>query len=186
MAKKHRRRYGGYVSVPFGNVAKALNAKVEAFDVVAGALVGLVGVGAGKWAYKQVVDQTSPAWLQSIAPAVPALSGAAAGAVLYYAQKSGYPERAAGHATGAVAAGVAVSAWDVMKTQIPALNGMVALRYNGVLINDPRTAMNGMLVNDPRQSLNDYADAPHMAQLAAASMGDDDSSDIENLLEIES
>lgn len=184
MAKKHRRRYGGYTSVSFGSL-KSFNKRVSAFDVVAGAVIGLAGVGAGKWAYKQVVDQTSPTWLQSVAPAVPALSGALAGAALYYAQKGSAADRAYGHATGAVAAGVAVSAWDVMKTQIPALNGMVSLRYNGLLINDPRVAMNGIIVNDPRTALHGYADAPHMAQLAGSSMGDSDASGVEELLGID-
>lgn len=170
MARRRRRSYRGITSLNLGNLPVGLDDSVQVKDVLMGVAVGLVGAAG----VKAVLNKFAPtiyAKVSGIAgPAIPLVTGIAAGAVLYYAQKGS--GRARGHAVGAAMAGLAVTLMAYLpKLNIPGLdfNEVVALNlsgmggYNGLLVNDS-SDFQGLLVSDNSDSLN---------ELAAMSMGDD-------------
>jgi hypothetical protein len=172
------------VSLPGLGEFGVLNYSVNSTDVLVGAVAGLAGSGAFKMAVNKL-GITLPEFVTKFWPLV---GSAATGAVLYAAQRKKNPSRGKGHLVGAIGAGVSLTAWDMMKAQMPEYFGdMVSLpygrfnRYNGMLVNEPAYRMNGMLVNDPQRALSDA----NLSQLANLSMGDSDVSGMEDLMSLE-
>lgn len=185
---RHKRRYAGLVSVPFFNgISDVLGRSVKFQDALIGSLIGVGATALGKYAYNKAVVASAvaaqtPAGATSgltdiltngyVKAAVPAISGALAGAGVYYAM--GKSSKAVGYAAGSVAAGVAVSAFDMLKSNVDGLADLVALPYNGLLVRDQ---YNGLLVRDPAPALHGYADAPGLSGLASLSVNNDEDSE---------
>lgn len=175
MARKH---YRGITSISLGNFPISLNESVKVMDVVAGAVVGVGVAAAVKGALNKFAPSLYAQVRTTLGPAVPLASSLAAGAVLYYAQAGSNRSRGKGHAVGALAAGLAVTAmaylpklaemtglpFDFSEVVAVNLNGLGG--YGGLLVDDAAgRAYNGLLVADRSDSLN---------ELAAYSMGDTD------------
>lgn len=169
---RRRRRYHGITSLNLGALPVGLDDSVKVGDLLMGIGVGLVGAAAVKAALNKFAPALYAQVRDMAGAAIPAVTGLAAGAVLYYAQRNSSPARAKAHAVGAFAAGTAVT----LMAYLPKLSGVVpgldfsdvvALNlggYNGLLVADNSDQFNGLLVADNSDSLN---------ELAAYSMGDD-------------
>lgn len=183
MARHRRRRYGSVVSVGLGNFpgAEMLKGSVRIQDVLIGAGVGVVASALLKGALNQFGGATYAGIKTTVGPALPALSGLAAGAALYFLQKKS--ESAKGMAAGALASGLAetVSRFAAQATAGNAMfdfSGTVGVNLGhygrvgrmGMVINDRSDndagihGMNGLLIADHSDSL---------AELANVSMGPD-------------
>ena len=169
MARRRRRHYGA-VSLDLGNAVLPLNKAVNSTDVAVGMGAGIAGItGIGYLVNKVLSPTLVPA---AIKPYLPVLSGMITAAGLYFVEKRSY--KAIGHAAGAVLAGVAIQAMDMVREKLPGMADVVSLRlngYNGFIVNDGNPALNGFIVNDGAAALNGYADHPGMADLAALSLG---------------
>lgn len=168
-----RRSYRGITSLTLGALPISLNDSVRFGDLLMGVGVGLVGAAAVKAALNKFAPALYAQVRDMAGAAIPAVTGLAAGAVLYYAQRNSNSTRAKAHAIGAITAGAAVT----LMAYLPKLSGVVpgldfsdvvALNlggYNGLLVADNSDQFNGLLVADQSDSLN---------ELAAYSMGDSD------------
>lgn len=141
-------------------------------DALIGAAIGLGGVAA----LKVGVSKFLPASVSAMIPAplfkaLPALGGALAGAIAYAATKN------KAYALGALGAGVALNAWDVLSEQFPALSDLVTYSipgYGGYGMLQPEVMQRGQpgqyggyaaLIDDPR---------PGMSELAMMSLGNEE------------
>lgn len=191
MAKRRRRKgFGDIVALPLGNLVSDIRGSVKGEDVLVGAAAAIGGFAALNWVKKQT-------WGAFLATNVtlqrffPLLAGVGAGVGLYFADKKllKMGSRAAGHAAGAIGAGLAIQALQEAKAMWPAyFADIVDLRLAGMIINDPyrRQMLNGMIINDPAPAsfsgLGGYADNPQLADLAALSMGIlEDDADVRDL-----
>ena len=185
---RHRRRskrYGSAVEVSLGNLP-FMNDSVNVMDLLIGIGVGLLGSAVVKGVFKKVAPAFYAQVAGTIGAAMPAVTGTAAAAALYYAQ--GKSSRARGHAVGAAAAGIALAGWDLLKANLGAVSPYLDFsevvsvnmggygNYGGVLINDQSDRMNGyagVLIADKSDGLNELAAlsmAPDDDGLAALSM----------------
>lgn len=186
MARHRRRhkRYGSVVSVGLGNLpgADLFKGSVRIQDVLIGAGVGVIASALLKGALNQFGGATYAGLKTTVGPALPALSGLAAGAALYFIQKKS--ESSKGMAAGAIASGLAetVSRFAATATAGNAMfdfSGTVGVNLGGyrghvgrmgMVINDRSDdgggihGMNGLLIADHSDSL---------AELANVSMGPD-------------
>jgi hypothetical protein len=167
---RRRRSYRGITSLNLGALPVGLDDSVQVKDVIMGVAVGLVGAAGVKAALNKFAPGIMTKIRDMAGPAIPLITGVAAGAALYYVQKGS--SRARGHAVGAAMAGLAVTLMSYLpKLNIPGLdfNEVVSLNlsglggYNGLLVNDS-SDFNGLLVSDNSDSLN---------ELAAMSMDED-------------
>lgn len=167
MARRSR-RYSGFGS--FGGLS--LNDSVKVQDVLVGAVVGVVGSVGLNYALKKFAPDIAMK-LDAYTKLLPAASGAAVGAALFYGQKGS--SQAVGHAVGAALAGLAVTGLTYVKEAAgPAMAGFgapaVALNlgnYSGLLVDNTvqrPMAMNGLIVDNNA----------NLGALGAASMGGDD------------
>jgi len=162
---QHSRGFG------FGNFG-FLKSASKGTDVLVGALAGVAGISA----IKLVINKTG---LREKIPSVvgyalPLISGAVAGGALYVLDhkvlKMG--SRAAGHALGAVMAGAAINAWDLLATQFPSLADVVSLPLSdyGILANDANrqlAAYQGMIVDEPARGMGGmYNDEEGLYEMA--------------------
>jgi len=148
-------------------------------EMLVGVGIGLAGSAVARMAYVQFGDMLPAPVKDIVGRVLPLIGGAAAGAGAYAVRKK------TDNLTGAVVAGIALTAWDFLQEKFTKLAGVVSLPmydgyrgYNGVLVQDNSGGMmNGLVVDEPR---------PGMAGLAAMSMGDsDDNSGIEGLMEMD-
>ena len=166
---------------------------VNSTDVLLGAGLGLAGSAGVKAVAKSVFKDAIP---DAVHQFMPLLGGIGSAAALYYAQKGSNKSRATGHAVGAVAAGLVVQVYNLLKEKFPdAFGDVVSLKFsgmNGLLINEniPRIGpggmqgYNGLIVNEPGHALGGYADNPSLRELAQVSMGEDQSG-LEELMEMD-
>lgn len=190
--RHHRRRsYRSYVNIPGLGNFKAFNflkSNVNAMDVLVGVVAGLVGSGLVKMALAKANVKLPDA----VQPYQTALGSVAAGSGLYFAQKKS--GRATGHLIGAMAGGLALTAWDMLTKYNPGgmFSDVVALPmgrygypYGGVVV-DERTpgvgpgAYGGLVVDEPGRALSDY----NLSELANLSMGEERSG-MEDLMEMD-
>lgn len=189
MARRRRhRRYGSAVEVSLGNLP-FMNDSVNVMDLLIGIGAGLLGSAVVKGVFKKVAPAFYAQVAGTLGAAMPALTGTAAAAALYYAQ--GKSPRAKGHAVGAAAAGVALASWDLLKANLGAVSPYLDFsevvsvnmggwngygNYGGVLINDRSDGLGGyggVLIADKSDGLNELAAmsmAPDDDGLAALSM----------------
>ena len=164
------------VSFPSLGNFNPLGQDVNSTDVLIGAVAGLAGSGAIKFAVGKL-GIALPDFLTKFWPLV---GSSAAGAALYAAQRGSNKRRGKGHFVGAVGAGVALTAWDLMKAQLPGyFDDVVGLRYGryagyGLMANNPGPQMQGLIVDNSRSNLG---------ALAAMSMGESD--DMDGLMSLE-
>lgn len=155
----------------FGDLGKLIpKALGGSKDELIGVGIGLLGVAGVKLAAAQFPDLISkvPAILLK---GLPALGGALAGVVSYGVTRN------KGYALGALGAGVALNAWDLLSSQFPSLGTLVTYSipgYGGYGMLQPEVMQRGQpgqyghyaaLIDDPR---------PGMSELAAMSMGDEE------------
>ena len=170
------------VTIPGLGEYGVLNYEVNSTDVLVGAVAGLAGSGALKLAISKL-NVTLPDFVTKFWPLI---ASTAVGGILFAVQKDSNPNRGKGHMVGAIGAGVSLTAWDMLKAQLPEYFGEVVSlnlgRYRGMgglLVNDPKH-LGGLLVNDPK-TLSDY----NLGQLAGASLGDGESSGMEELMDLD-
>jgi len=136
---------------------------VGAKDVMVGAGLGLAGTAGLKYALNKSGMMAS---LPDFAlKAFPLLASAVTGGAAYAIQKKKNSSRAKSHFVGAVAAGAAVTAWDVLRNNVPDLSDLVSVRLNGyrgynrgmgVLVADNPGRLagyNGVIINDSSRNL---------------------------------
>ena len=191
MAKRrhHRRHYrglGAMVQIPgLGFLGKS----VSTTDVLVGAVIGMGGTLLLKGLGNKMFAGKLP---DIVLQGSPLIGGALAGGAAYMLEKGKNKARANGHLAGALFAGAAIQAWDFAKTQWPeGLGDVVSLKlqgYRGLFVNEqtPRVgpggaAMNGLLIDENPRSMSDA----NLAQLASYSMGDSESSGMEELMDLE-
>lgn len=195
MARRRRRshrRYGAMVQIPgLGMLDKSVNTT----DVLVGAGLGFAGTLALKGLGNKMLAGQVP---DAILKGSPLVGGIIAGGLAYLLESKKNKQRATGHLFGALTAGAAVQAWDVMKTSFPTgLGDVVSLKLGryagrrggyGVFVNERTPAvgpggasLNGLLVNEPGRSMSDH----NLAALAGVSMGDGESSGMEQLMDLE-
>lgn len=168
-----------------GFLDPVVKGEVSSLQVLAGAAVGTVGAGLVKYALNQIQVEKKDAPgvkvgilaadgpLSMIAPVVPVLTASLAGAALYMVQKKSAMGKA--HLVGAVSAGVAISAFDYLRTmdstkkyfadyvsfpQVAGYNDYVRFPTMGVIANNPRLNGFGVIANNPR-----------LAEVTASAMG---------------
>lgn len=192
--RRHRRHHsmGSIVQLPFSGALDVFKKEVGASDILIGGMLGLAASGLVKMGANKLLPSGLPAMVTKFWPIVGA---AAAGVGLYYLEKKSNKHRANGHLIGAISAGIAVSAWDMLQAQFPdQFSDVVSLRYQGyrgygrapygsVIINEQPGPgpynYSGLVVNDNSgHSLSDH----NLAQLGALSMGGDDDLDGLNAL----
>lgn len=193
MAKrKHRRHYRGLgdtVALQLGGLVDDLKGSVKGTDALIGAVIGVGGVGAFNWMSNQTWFPASLKTNATFMRFKPAIVGILAGTAAYFADKKllKMPQHAAGHAVGAVGAGLAMQLVQEAKMQWPAyFSDIVDLRLAGLIVNDAsyRRQLNGMIVSDPapRHGFAGYADNPSLAGLANLAMiADDRDPDLEDM-----
>lgn len=168
-----------------GFLDPVVKGEVSSMQVLAGAAVGTVGAGLVKYALNQIEVEKKDAPgvkvailaadgpLGMLAPVVPVLTASLAGVGLYMAQKKS--ARGKAHLVGAVSAGVAISAFDYLRTaeatrkyfadyvsfpQVSGYNDYVRFPSMGVIANNPRLNGFGVIANNPR-----------LAEVTASAMG---------------
>ncbi len=159
-----------------------MNKSVNTTDILAGAGAGLAGAAALKFGLSKFPTIALPAIAQKV---VPLLGSAIAGTALYFLEKEKNGARATAHLVGALTAGAAVNAWSVLKDAVPQLADIVELKYNGMIINEPRRQLNGMLINETTPRLHGYADRANLSDLAAMSMANDEDNDLNELVALD-
>lgn len=192
MARRRRRhrRYrglGDLVQIPGLSDLPFVNRSVNSTDVLVGGAVGFVASKAVEGAAAKFGGATWVSMAGSVGKFMPLLSSGAAAAALWYAQKKN--ARGTGHAVGALAAGVAMTAANLLRGQTffgISFNEVVAVdlgSYRGLLVND---SMGGMIVRDGYNLQNGYnvpgyngmlvrdnSDQRAMSDLARLSMSED-------------
>lgn len=181
---RRRRRYGGTVGVNLGNLP-LVNESVNTTDVLMGLGVGVVASALVKGALKKFAPGAYAQVATTAGAFVPALVGAAGAAAVYYGGRNLLKmsdHKAKGLATGAVAAGAALSAWDFARSNLATVGGGM-LDFSGTVgVNlGGYNPGYGMLIDDSAgQGVNGYGGmlvADHsdgLSELAAVSMGPDD------------
>ncbi len=166
MKKNCKEKRSSFHKSGFGAIAAPLDWTGSGMDIAVGALAGMAGALGVKWVANKFLAGKLPPIVMKYFPLV-GTSIAAAG--LYFGQKKSY--RAKGHAIGAITAGIAVTGWDVLRAQFPALAEVVSYNYSnyGLLQNDYAPSINGLIVDD--------TSGPRLNELAAMSMGGDDELD---------
>ena len=197
MARRHHRRhrrFHGTVSVPGLSDIPLLNESASVSDVALGVVVGLLASAGVKTLAKKFAPAAWASIETSVGKAAPLVAGAGAAAALYFGETKVLKfsrSRAVGHASGAALAGLALTAWDLLKQYQPLgldFSETVGVNlgkylpgrnpYSGLIINDRSdgTGMNGyngVLITDHSDQLS---------ELAAMSMGDDDADDVMDLV----
>lgn len=158
----------------FGNLGRFVpKALTGSTDTLVGAGIGLAGVAGLK-----LLLGNLPANITSVIPspvykALPAIGGALAGVISYSVSRN------KGYALGALGAGVALNAWDLLSAQFPSLGSLTTYSipgYGGYGMLQPERMGAGApglqggyaaLIDDPR---------PGMSDLAMMSMGADEES----------
>jgi len=177
-----RRHYSDIVALPLSGALDTLKGSAKGTDILVGAAAGIAGFGALNWLKNQSWFPMSLRTNAQFVRFTPLAAGTLAAVAIYFADKKvlKMPGRAAGHAVGAFAAGLAVQALQEAKTQWPVyFSDIVDLRLAGLIVNDPmrRGQMNGygsFLIDDPARpfaGLGGYADNPNLADLASMSLG---------------
>lgn len=176
--RSHRRSLRGVLDPVY-------TGSVNAGQVLVGAAVGTVGAGLVKYALNMIEVEKKDAPgvkvgilsadgpLSAVAPVVPVLTASLAGVGLYMLQKKSAMGKA--HLVGAVSAGVAISAFDYLRTaeatrkyfadyvsfpQVSGYNDYVRFPSMGVIANNPRLQGYGVIANNPR-----------LAEVTASAMG---------------
>lgn len=198
MSRRHHRRhrrFHGTVSVPGLSDIPLLNENASVSDVAIGVVVGLLASAGVKTLAKKFAPAAWASIETSVGKAAPLAAGSLAAAALYFGETKVMKfsrSRAVGHASGAALAGLALTAWDLLKQYQPlgldfsetvgvSLGKYLPGRnpYNGLLINDhsdgtrQMNGYNGVLITDHSDQLS---------ELAAMSMGDDDADDVMDLI----
>lgn len=147
--RRHLRGLASYVTLPFGVFKTPVNTGAVAIGA------GLTLVGASVLKALMAKSVTEAGWAANIPGTVqnnvPVLFGAATAGVLYFATKKSGKR---GYATGALGAGILMSAWENLKRAAPERFGdVVALRYNefGMLVDSRSRGMGGILVDSPQR-----------------------------------
>lgn len=160
-----------------------MNYEVNSTDVIVGAGIGLLGVGAAKMINaKLLTDAAGISKLPGfLVPMMPLLGGLLGGTAAFMFQKNSNPNRGKGHMVGAIGAGAAVTAMDYLRTSESTKEyfaDVVSLPF-GVITRDPnrRLGRYGVITRDPAQ-----LQARNMAALGRMSMSDSDMSDLEELM----
>jgi hypothetical protein len=172
---KHRRRYHDVVGVTLNGLG--LSGSVGTKDVALGVGAGVAGAAALKAAFNNfsAFANVVPAVLR---PYLAEIGAALAGAGLYFGQKRS--AKAKGHLIGALGFATGSLVWKLLQSSMPAMfAGVVSVRLNGVdygLMVDDGTvpavqSMDGLITDDSSGQLGDSQ--ANLAELAAASMGDD-------------
>lgn len=176
-----RRRFNGMVSL---NALPLVDDSAKVMDVAVGAAVGLVVSGAVKVALQKIMPAQYEQLRSTAGKFVPALTGFAAAAGLYYLQQGSNKSRAIGHAAGAAVAGIALTTQKILEETKPLglnfaettainLNELYSRRGMGSFIVGDKSdgitpGMAGFIVGDRTDGTNNS-----LAELAAYSMGDD-------------
>ena len=161
--KSNRNKDHALVGLRFGNF-NPLNRGVNSTDVLVGSIAGIAGGFGIKYLISKYAASSVPAAVQGF---LPFLGPAVTGLALSMAQKRSTPVRGSGHFVGAVAAGVAMQAWNYGKQTFPEFADYVALpmsRY-GMLVQDNSNPF-GLLVQDNTQNT--------LNELSAISAASDD------------
>lgn len=170
----------------------SLNKQVNTSDVLVGAALGFAGTLAIKMAGGKVLAGKVPDFLLKGSPLV---GGIVTGGVLYALEQKKNKAKANAHLFGALLAGASVQAWDSLKTTFQAqLGDVVSLKFQGrngygVFV-DERTpnvgpgGYGGLIVDEGGRSMSGVSQ--NLAQLAAYSMGDEESSGMEELMDLDS
>lgn len=195
MARRRRRsgrRFSAMVQIPGLGV---LNKQVNTTDVLVGGALGFAGSLALKGLGNKMLAGTVPDFILKGSPLV---GGLLTGGILYALSAKTNKAKANAHLFGALSYGAAVQAWDVLKTSFPeGLGDVVSLKLNrygryggrmGVFV-DERTpavgpggaAMGGLIVDEGGRSLSDH----NLGALAQASVGDSESSGMEELMDLD-
>ena len=171
MKKNCKRRSVDHKLVELPNLG-LFKGSVEAKDVVIGVGLGAAGSGALKYALNATgMSAKLPDLVNRFFPLV---GGVVAGGAMHAIFKRKSAAKAKAYFVGAVAGGVAVTAWGALQNQFPQLADLVSVRLNGysrgmgVLVNDQPgrlAAMNGVIIDDSSSNL---------AQLNALNMAADD------------
>lgn len=169
-----RRRYGSITSLKLGFLPN-MNRSVQVGDVLVGGALGIAGSGV----VEGLAGRFAPSVLAMTGKFLPLATGVATGAALYYGQKKS--ARGFGHAIGAAAVGLALTARQFLSGfTVPGLgytfSGMGAVTsvnlggYGGFLVPDNSDGrmggFGGFLVPDNTDA--------RLAELGAVSMGADD------------
>jgi len=228
---KHRRYRGydlvdvpglGLVDVPglsdlSGYFPKVLGEKVNSTDVLVGAGLGMAASGALTWLANMLfapkpggdlaTEQNKVKMLGWAKKAMPLVGSFLSGTVLFAVQQKASPERAQGHAIGAMAAGVGLTTWDLLKAQfsaqlgdyslvqIPGYSAAPSIPYYGygdVFVNEPLVpkGYGDVYVDEragvplPPGQMAQYDDLPQLADACRIAMGDGDMSDVEQLMQM--
>lgn len=175
--RRHRRRhYSGTVAIPGLGGLKDLNPlgkSVNSTNVLMGAGLGIAGGSLVKFGLAKFAGPKLP---QIVKDHIEVISAAIAGFGAYALYRKKNKPKGAALLIGALIAGAAPLASNLLRRQFPQLGDMVDLKLagygdmNGFLVEDRARQMNGFLVND----LKGYAGDPAMAGLAALAADDDD------------
>lgn len=176
-------RYGSMVRIPG---LGTLNKQVNTTDVLIGAALGFGGTLAIKAFSGKFLGAKVPDILLKGSPLV---GGILTGGALYMMQKDKNRSKADAHLFGAILAGAAVQTWDTLKTQFPStLGDVVSLRFQGrngygVFVDERTPGMGGLIVDEAGRSLSGVS--RNLAQLAAYSMNEGESSGMEELMDLD-
>lgn len=129
MARRRRHLRG------LGDLAGVVDSSVKGTDVLVGAVAGLAGVAAAKFALGKLttlLQQQNITLPEIVTDLSPALGAGAAGVALYMAQKKS--GRGAGHLVGALAGGVAITAGGLAaKYSVPGFGDVVSVNLKGLV-----------------------------------------------------
>ncbi len=149
--RRHYRGMGSLVRFPGLGFLPKIPSSVKPTDVAVGVALGF----AGGIALKKGTEAAG-IMLPAIVP-TPVLGGVASAAVLYLAQKKKNPNRAAGHAVGALLGGLAV--WGYSQLQAAGFAGYSDLRtlpagYGAPIFDNPRlSGFGGPIFDNPRLNM---------------------------------
>jgi hypothetical protein len=171
------------VTLPGFEEYGVMNYEVNSTDVLAGLGIGLLGVGAAKLAANKLAITLPPI----VVSAFPLIGGALAGVGAFMLQKNSNPNRGKGHMVGAIGAGAAVTAMDMLRTNDSTKEyfaDITTLRLGryGVMVRSPnyrRPGLNGVMVRDTNYSPRQRAT---MSALGRASMDAAEASDLESIM----
>lgn len=172
-----------------------LNKTVNTNDVLSGAAFGFAGTLLLKGLGNKLLAGKVP---DAILKGSPLMGGLITGGILYALTRKTNKSKADAQLFGALTAGASVQAWDVLKTSFPeGLGDVVSLNIGnyrrggyGSVIVDEKTpdigpggaayaGYNGLIVDEGSRSMG------NLGQLAAMSMGDGESSGMEELMDLD-
>lgn len=164
MARRRRHMRG------LGDLAGVVDSSVKGTDVLVGAVAGLAGVAAAKYAMTKLTPllaQQSITLPDIVGDLVPAVGATAAGVALYMGQKKS--ARGAGHLVGAISGGLAITtAGLAAKYGVPGFSGVVSVNLSGLVTRSfsagaapqMRRAALSLVTNDPRRGMGLVASNP--------------------------